>query len=81
VTALVLISWAVAPDAVVTAWGTIMAGSAIGLRMSRWQGHKTMREPLLFILHLGYGWLAVGLLLFGLDELFYLLPTTAALMP
>ncbi|MGB5083448.1 MAG: NnrS family protein [Methylocystis silviterrae] len=66
VTALVLISWAVAPDAVVTAWGTIMAGSAIGLRMSRWQGHKTMREPLLFILHLGYGWLAVGLLLFGI---------------
>jgi len=79
VTALVLISWAVAPDAVVTAWGTIMAGSAIGLRMSRWQGHKTMREPLLFILHLGYGWLAVGLLLFGLDALFYFLPTTAAL--
>jgi uncharacterized protein involved in response to NO len=64
---------------VVTAWGTIIAGSAIGLRMSRWQGHKTMREPLLVILHIGYGWLAAGLLLLGLDELFDLFPTTAAL--
>jgi uncharacterized protein involved in response to NO len=79
VTALVLVSWVVAPDAVVTAWGTIIAGSAIGLRMSRWQGHKTMREPLILILHVGYGWLAAGLLLLGLNELFDLLPTTAAL--
>ena len=79
VTALALVSWAVAPDAVVTAWGTIIAGSAISLRMSRWRGHKTVREPLLLILHVGYGWLAAGLLLFGLDEFLDLLPTTAAL--
>ena len=79
VTALALVSWAVAPDAVVTAWGTIIAGSAISLRMSRWQGHKTVREPLLLILHVGYGWLAAGLLLFGLDEFLDLLPTTAVL--
>jgi uncharacterized protein involved in response to NO len=78
-TALALVAWTVAPDAVVTAWSTIIAGSAIGLRMSRWQGHKTVREPLILILHVGYGWLAVGLLLLGLDELFEPLPTTAAL--
>ncbi|HLK79958.1 MAG TPA: NnrS family protein [Xanthobacteraceae bacterium] len=79
VTALALVSWAVAPDAVVTAWGTIIAGSAISLRMSRWQGHKTIREPLLIILHVGYGWLAAGLLLLGLNEFFDLVPMTAAL--
>ncbi len=79
VTALALVSWAVAPDAVVSAWGTIVAGGAIGLRMSRWRGGKTMREPLLVILHVCYGWLAAGLLLLGLDELFDLLPMTAAL--
>ncbi len=78
VTALVLVGWTVAPDAVVTAWGTIIAGSAISLRMSRWQGHKTMREPLLLILHVGYGWLAAGLVLLGLNELFDVLPATAA---
>jgi uncharacterized protein involved in response to NO len=27
-----------------------------------------MRDPLLLILHVGYAWLAVGLLLLGLDE-------------
>jgi uncharacterized protein involved in response to NO len=78
VTALALIGWTVAPDAVVTAWGTIIAGGALGLRMSRWQGHETMREPLVFILHVGYGWLAAGLVLFGLGALFGLLPATAA---
>jgi uncharacterized protein involved in response to NO len=79
VTALALVTWSVAPDAVMTACSAIIAGSAIGLRMSRWQGHKTMRDPLLLILHVGYAWLAVGLVLLGLDELFDLLPTTAAL--
>jgi uncharacterized protein involved in response to NO len=78
-TALALTAWTVAPDAVVTAWSTIIAASVIGLRMSRWQGHKTMQEPLLLILHVGYGWLAVGLLLLGFDELFDVLPTTAGL--
>jgi uncharacterized protein involved in response to NO len=79
VTAFALAAWAVAPHAIVTAWGTIIAGSAIGLRMSRWQGHKTIREPLLIILHVGYGWLAAGLLLLGVNEFFDLVPTTAAL--
>jgi uncharacterized protein involved in response to NO len=79
VTALALVAWTVTPDAVVTAWSTIVAGSAIGLRMSRWQGHKTMREPLLLILHVGYAWLAIGLLLLGLDDRLDLLPATAAL--
>jgi uncharacterized protein involved in response to NO len=77
--ALALVVWAAAPDDRVTAWLTIVAGSAIGLRMSRWQGNRTMREPILVILHIGYGWLALGLLLLGLDELTDLLPTTAAL--
>ena len=59
-----------------TAWSKIIAGSAIGLRMSRWQGHRTTREPLLLILHDGYGWLLIGLVPLGLSEL---LDVTAAL--
>ena len=62
-----------------TAWSTIIAGSAIGLRMSRWQWHRTTREPLLLILHVGYGWLVIGLVLLGLNGLLNVLPTTAAL--
>lgn len=75
-TVLALFAWTVAPEAVVTAWSTIIAGSAIGLRMSRWQGHRTTREPLLLILHDGYGWLVIGLVPLGLSEL---LDVTAAL--
>ena len=78
-TVLALFAWTVAPEAVVTAWSMIIAGSAIGVRMSRWQGHRTMREPLLLVLHVGYGWLVIGLVLVGLNELLDVLPTTAAL--
>lgn len=31
------------------------------LRLSQWQGHRTLREPLLWVLHLGYGWLIIAL--------------------
>ena len=70
--------FAVAPDAVVTARSTIIAGSAIGLRMSRWQGHTTTgrcasRSFSFSML------LVTGLVLLGLDECFDVLPTTAAL--
>jgi uncharacterized protein involved in response to NO len=37
-----------------------------------------MREPLVFILHVGYGWLAVGLLLVGSNGLHaFMLPAAA----
>ena len=48
-------------------------------RLSRWRGLQTVREPLLLILHIGYGWLALGLLLLGLNGLTGVLPATAAL--
>ena len=38
-----------------------------------------MREPLLWVLHLGYGWLALGFILLALSSAVALLPQTAAL--
>jgi uncharacterized protein involved in response to NO len=32
-------------------------------RLSHWQGHRTLDMPLVWVLHLGYGWLVVGLML------------------
>ena len=29
----------------------------------RWRGHRTLPEPLLWVLHLGYAWIPAGLLL------------------
>ena len=48
-------------------------------RQSCWRGLHTVPEPLLLILHVGYGWLALGLLLLGLNDLSGILPATAAL--
>ncbi|MDE2631423.1 MAG: NnrS family protein, partial [Alphaproteobacteria bacterium] len=78
-TALALTSWAVAPDGLITSWMALVAGIVVGLRLWRWRGLKTMREPLLLILHIGYGWLALGLLLVGLNGIYEILPPTTAL--
>jgi uncharacterized protein involved in response to NO len=77
--ALALASWAAAPDAAATAAAVLIAGVAMALRLSRWRGLKTGREPLLLVLHIGYGWLAFGLLLLGVDAFVPVLPATAAL--
>ena len=79
VTAAGLASWVAAPDSAAAPWLALLAASAVALRLSRWCGLATLREPLVFILHLGYGWLALGLLLLGFNGLHPVLPATAAL--
>ena len=79
VTALALGAWALAPNASVTAWGNLVAGGAAALRLSRWRGLRTLHDPLLLVLHLGYAWLALGLVLLGLSRFIEFLPATAAL--
>ena len=44
----------------------LLAALAHGYRLVRWQGWLAGREPLLWVLHLGYGWIAVGFLLLGI---------------
>jgi uncharacterized protein involved in response to NO len=74
-----LASWVGAPREPATFWLATLAGLALGLRLSRWQGPATAREPLLYVLHVGYGWLAFGLLLLGISGLTGWLPSSAAL--
>jgi uncharacterized protein involved in response to NO len=69
----------IAPQSTVAPWLELVAGFALGLRLARWRGQATLREPLLWVLHLGYGWLVLGLLLLGLNALVPLLPETTAL--
>jgi uncharacterized protein involved in response to NO len=78
-TGVALATWAIAPDAAATPWVLAAAGIAIALRLSRWRGLRTAREPLLLILHLGYAWLPIGLLLLALDSIFEIVPPAAAL--
>jgi uncharacterized protein involved in response to NO len=79
VTALGLACWTFAPEMGFSGWALLIAGAAVALRLSRWRGLYTTAEPLLLILHVGYGWLALGLLMLGLDIVTGLLPYGAAL--
>jgi uncharacterized protein involved in response to NO len=65
VTLLAMLAWAVWPE-----WkpaGTLLLIAAVvqAIRLARWQGQRTFREPLVVILHLGYLWLVVGLVALG----------------
>ncbi|WP_442756165.1 NnrS family protein [Methylocystis sp. JAN1] len=78
-TLLALIAWVTFPDTRPTAILQIIAGAALFARLMRWRGASTGAEPLLFVLHLGYGWLALGLLLMGANEFLSVTDPTAPL--
>lgn len=59
------VAWIVQPHAVATGWMFVTAGLANLGRLSRWHGWVTWREPLVLVLHLGYGWLMLSLLVLG----------------
>lgn len=77
-TAIALPLWALLPDAWFSGAALLLAALGLGVRLSRWRGAHTAAEPLLLILHTGYGWLAVSLALLGLSAL-ALVPPAAAI--
>ena len=64
-TAVAVLSWVVQPQAIMTGWLLLAAGLANIVRLARWRGWATWREPIVLILHAGYGWLAFSLLIIG----------------
>lgn len=78
-TALAMLVWAVLPHRAET--GALLLAAAIlqALRLSRWGGLRTLGDPFVFILHLGYGWVPVGLALLGGSLLGAAIPTPAAI--
>ena len=69
VTALFAAGFVLRPLDLFTGWLGLAAGLAQAGRLIRWQGWRTGREPLLWVLHVGYGWIPVGLMLLGLAAL------------
>lgn len=55
----------------------LVAGLAHGLRLYGWYDRGIWSRPLLWVLHLGYAWLAAGLLLEALAWLHWLPPSLA----
>lgn len=58
--------WVVTPTHFATGLLLTLAGALHLARLARWQGWRTHAEPLVLILHAGYLWLCLGLLLSGL---------------
>jgi uncharacterized protein involved in response to NO len=52
-----------------------VAAFAHALRMSAWQGHRTGSQPIVWVLHVAYAWLPIGL---GLKSLYLLFGTAWA---
>jgi uncharacterized protein involved in response to NO len=73
-----LFGWAIFPATPIVGWLAVAAAIANLWRLARWRGYLTWEEPLLLILHLGYGWLAVSSALLGLAILTPLVPEAAA---
>ena len=67
--AIALVGWIVAPDSWTSGTFLIVASIVHGIRLSRWCGWRCTAEPLVLILHIGYGWLCLGLLLLGMANL------------
>jgi uncharacterized protein involved in response to NO len=78
-TAIAAIAWTIQPEAMATGWILCAAGLANLGRLLHWYGWLTWREPLVLMLHVGYGWLAISLVALGGAGLGVGLPTTEAL--
>jgi uncharacterized protein involved in response to NO len=79
ITALTLLGWVLSPDAYSVGLGLALAGVLQLARLLRWRGWRTVRDPLVLILHVGYAWLPVGLLLLGWSIVGTAIPRTAAI--
>lgn len=78
-TVITMFIWTIAPESEATSWLAFIAGATLAIRLLRWRGENTLGEPLLWVLHLGYGWLAIGLLILALNGLIPLLPPTSVI--
>jgi uncharacterized protein involved in response to NO len=74
-----MLAWTAMPDPIPTGWLLVAASFGQALRLSRWGGLRSARDPLVLILHIGYLWVPAGLALLGLSILDPTLPRSAAI--
>jgi uncharacterized protein involved in response to NO len=75
-----LIAWVAAPDWYGTAVLLLVMAIAQAARLSRWTGARTLREPILFVLHLGYAFVPLGAFMLSISILWpRIAPTSGAL--
>lgn len=64
-----LILWVAMPDNMATGLALLLAGVLHLIRLARWAGERSLSEPLLWVLHLGYALLPIGALFVALEIL------------
>lgn len=78
ITAVALLAWIIRPDTALAGGLLLVAASCHVIRLWRWAGERTWRNPLLVILHIAYAFVPLGFLLTGLASL-DLVPPAAGL--
>jgi uncharacterized protein involved in response to NO len=76
-TAIALLAWLSGPAEAPTGMLVLLAAILQAVRLARWSGIRTLADPLVFILHVGYAWLPIGMTLLGLSLMSYV-PRSAA---
>ena len=61
-----VVVWVVSPGGVYAGVALLVAGAFQALRLARWAGHRTGRDWLVLILHVGYGFIPLGFALLAL---------------
>ncbi len=74
-----LLGWAFLPTSRPVGWLLLLAALVNVWRLARWRGLATVSEPLLAILHVGYGWVVLGAALLGFNLISDLVPEAAAI--
>ena len=78
ITGLALAAWVLLPSAVVTGVALLLAGALQLVRLARWRGWRTVKDPIVIVLHVGFLWVPVGLALLGWSIVDFDIPRTAA---
>jgi len=71
--------WTFVPGHEWTGYLLLAAGAGNAVRFMRWQGGRTLAEPLVWSLHAAFAWMPLGLILIGLSYMTLEIPETAGL--
>ncbi len=79
VSVVALLAWIAAPFAATTGALLLIAGALHVVRLARWAGDRTLRDRLVLILHVAYGFVPLGFLLTGAANLWPQVPASAGI--
>ncbi len=67
------------PGSVLTGALALLAAFILLIRMAWWRTFQTLRNPLIWVLHIGYIWIPIGYVLKGLSDIWLIFDPSSAL--